>query len=150
VKGGCPNPNRPPLLSGAESVGIVRFLMAVGEPSPEIVAAVEGAVAWFRPVAIPGKRVGPVGLPGGRPDRQLVPDPTAPPLRARFYELGTNRPLYMDRDSEPVYDFAQIDYERRSGYTYHTTAPAKLFEHDYPVWRTRLAADHGQPPPASS
>ena len=35
----------PPTLSGSESVGIVRFLMSVEDPTPEIVAAIEGAIA---------------------------------------------------------------------------------------------------------
>lgn len=129
----------PPSLSGAESVGIVRFLMAIDQPSREIVASIEGAVAWFRTVAIQGQRVDLIERPGSRPDRQLVADPAAPPLWARFYELGTNRPLYMDRDSQPVYDFAQIDYERRAGYAYHTDAPADLLERDYPAWKNRLS-----------
>lgn len=132
----------PPSLSGSESVGIVRFLMAVERPSPEIVAAVEGAIAWFRATAISGKRVEAVPYPDGRrPDRRLVDDPAAPLLWARFYELGTNRPLYLDRDSKPNYDFANVSYERRSGYGYHTTAPADLLERDYPAWRSRIGQD---------
>ncbi|MBE2215638.1 MAG: pectate lyase [Opitutaceae bacterium] len=132
----------PPSLSGAESVGIVRFLMGIEQPTPEIVASVEGAVAWFRAVAIHGQRVELIERSGSRPDRQLVADPAAPPLWARFYELGTNRPLYMDRDSQPVYDFALIDYERRAGYAYHTDAPADLLDRDYPAWKSRITPAH--------
>lgn len=130
----------PPSCSGAESVGIVRFLMSIERPTPEVIAAVEGAVAWFRTVAIQGRRLDLVPQPAGRPDRVLVADPAAPPLWARFYELGTQRPLYMDRNSQPVYDFAQIDYERRAGYDYHGHWPASLLEKDYPAWRARVAA----------
>ena len=137
----------PPSLSGAESVGAVRFLMAVEDPSPELIAAVEGAVAWFRSVAISGKRLDRIKRADGRTERLLVDDPSAPPLWARFYELGTNRPLYMDRNSEPVYDFAQIAYERRSGYDYHTEAPATLLDRDYPVWRERRAKAPAPPVP---
>lgn len=129
----------PPSYSGAESVGIVRFLMSIKRPSPEVIAAVEGAVSWFRAVAIKGHRIELVPRPVGKPDRVLVADPAAPLLWARFYELGTHRPLYMDRDSQPVYDFAQIDYERRAGYDYHGNWPAPLLEKDYPAWRARLA-----------
>jgi PelA/Pel-15E family pectate lyase len=128
-----------PSYSGAESVGIVRFLMSIEDPSPEIVAAIEGAVGWFRAVAIKGHRIEFVPQPSGKPDRVLVADPAAPPLWARFYELGTNRPLYMDRDSQPVYEFAQIDTERRAGYDYHGTWPAQLLDNDYPAWRARIA-----------
>lgn len=138
----------PPSYSGAESVGIVRFLLSIHDPSPEVIAAVEGAVAWFRGVALHGQRLEPVPQPSGKPDRVLVPDPTAPPLWARFYELGTNRPLYMDRESAPKYDFAQIDVERRRGYDYHGTWPARLLERDYPAWRARRARDPEHAPSA--
>ncbi len=47
----------PPSLSGAESVGIVRFLMSVEHPTPEIVGAIEGAVQWLRASAMSGVRV---------------------------------------------------------------------------------------------
>lgn len=129
----------PPSLSGSESVGVVRFLMGVDQPSPDVINAIEGAVKWFRSVAVSGKRIERIKRDDGRSERVLVEDHSAPPLWARFYELGTNRPLYMDRDSQPVYDFNQIDYERRSGYDYHTTAPAALLNRDYPAWVARIA-----------
>lgn len=128
----------PPSLSGSESVGVVRFLMAIDQPSPEVVAAIEGAVAWFRAVPITGQRLDERRNADGRKERTLTPDPAAPLLWARFYELGTNRPLYVDRDSKPNYDFMQVSYERRSGYGYHSTAPAALLERDYPEWRARF------------
>ena len=125
----------PPSLSGSESVGIVRFLMAVERPAPEILAAVEGAVAWFETVAIRGLRVEDfVGGDGGR-DRRAVADADAPPLWARFYELGTNRPLFTGRDRMPRYDFNKIERERRLGYRYLGTWPAALIGKEYPVWR---------------
>lgn len=137
----------PPSLSGNESVGIVRFLMEIDRPTPEIVAAVEGAVAWLQTVVIKGVRLERVRGAGGRMDRRLVADSSAPPLWARFYELGTNRPLYLDRDSVFRYDFAEIGYERRSGYEYLGTWPASLLDRDYPRWRkTHAAAFFGRLP----
>src|SRR5690606_12504006 len=46
----------PASLSGGESVGVTRFLMSLEEPSPEVIAAVEGALAWFDQVKITGYR----------------------------------------------------------------------------------------------
>jgi PelA/Pel-15E family pectate lyase len=129
----------PPSLSGSESVGIVRFLMAIERPTPEIIAAIDGAVAWFRSVPMSGARIEQVRREDGRRERVLVADPAAPPLWARFYELRTNRPLYVDRDSIFRYDFSQVGYERRSGYSYHGTWPAALLAEDYPAWRTKHA-----------
>lgn len=127
----------PPSLSGGESAGIVRFLLSVEKPTPQIVAAIEGAVAWLRAVPIKGVRLEAVLGPDGRTERRLVNDPAAPPLWARFYELGTHRPLYLDRDSVFNYEFAKVGYERRSGYDYHGTWAASLLAKDYPAWRAR-------------
>jgi PelA/Pel-15E family pectate lyase len=129
----------PVSLSGGESVGIVRFLMAVPEPTPEIIAAVEGAVAWFAGVKLTGVREDHPAAPElpHRHDRVLVPDPAAPPLWARFYELGTNRPIYTGRDGIVRYDLAEVEPERRGGYAWHNDAPRKLLERDYPRWRKK-------------
>jgi len=127
----------PPSLSGAESVGILRFLMSIEKPTPEIVAAIEGAVEWFRSVTMKGIRLESVRRNDGRRERWLVPDPDAPPLWARFYELKTNRPLYLDRDSVFRYDFSEISYERRSGYSYHGTWAASLLTTEFPAWRQK-------------
>ena len=131
----------PPSLSGGESVGIVRFLMSLEDPTPEIVAAIEGAVQWLRSVAMSGVRLHRIPKPDGRVERVLIEDPEAPPLWARFYELGTNRPLYLDRDSVYRYNFSEIGLERRSGYSYHGPWATALLDHDYPRWR----AQHGLP-----
>lgn len=124
----------PPSLSGSESVGIVRFLMSLEDPSPEIIEAIQGAVIWFGEVAIEGVRLDSRRNPDGRTDRLLIDDPDANPLWARFYELGSNRPLYLDRDSEFRYDFSEISYERRSGYGYHGYWPAPLLDVAYQQW----------------
>ena len=50
----------------------------------------------------------------GKRDRRAVKDPAAPPVWARFYELGTNKPIYMGRDKVVRYDFNEIEQERRA------------------------------------
>lgn len=130
----------PPSLSGGESVGVVRFLMSIEEPSDEVIASVRGAVAWLRSVQVRGVRIERVRDAEGRIERRLVADPEAPPLWARFYELGTNRPLYVDRSSVFRYDYREISYERRSGYSYHGTWARSLLESEYPAW----LEEHGE------
>jgi PelA/Pel-15E family pectate lyase len=127
----------PPSLSGSESVGIVRFLMEVERPSVEIIAAVEGAAAWLRAVAIPGLRLEEFIGDGGRRDRRVVADPGGAPLWARFYELGTNRPIFLGRDSVVRSALSEIEHERRSGYAYYGTWPARLLAEEYPRWREK-------------
>ncbi len=122
----------PPTLSGGESVGVVRFLMEIEEPTPQIVAAVEGAVAWFQAVAIHGMRLEEFTAADGKRDKRVVADPTAKPLWARFYELGTNRPVFTGRDKVLRYAISEIEQERRNGYAYYVTSPASLLGKDYP------------------
>lgn len=129
----------PPSLSGFESVGIVRFLMSLEEPSPQVKEAVRGAVEWLRTVAIHGKRLEKIRQPDGRLERVLISDPEAPLLWARFYELETHRPIFLDRDSVVRYDYAEIGYERRSGYSFFGTWAQNLLEKEYPRW----ASVHG-------
>lgn len=124
-------------LSGAESVGIVRLLMSLEKPSPEVIAAIDAAVAWFEASKLQGIRVEWVKddkAAKGR-NKVVVKDPKAPPMWARFYEIDTNRPLYSDRDGVAKYDLAEIGYERRNGYAWLGTWPAALLEKEYPRWR---------------
>lgn len=128
----------PPSLSGGETVGVVQYLMSIENPSAEVVAAIEGAVSWLKKVELKGERLDSALRGDGRKERWLVKDPKARGLWARFYELETNRPLYLDRDSVFRYDFSEISYERRSGYDYHGDWAAALIEKEYPAWKRRI------------
>lgn len=127
----------PPSLSGFETVGLVHALMAVAAPPPAVVLAIESAVAWLEASRVTGLRVETFTTADGQRDRRAVADPNAPPLWARFYELGTNRPIFVGRDRVIRYDFNEIEAERRAGYTYLGDWPRKLLERDYPRWRTK-------------
>lgn len=124
-------------FSGMETVPIVRFLMGIEKPSPAVRESIEGAVAWLRANRIPGIRVED-RREGGERDRALVSDPAAPGLWARFYELGTRRPIFSGRDGVVRYRFDEIERERRAGYAWYTDRPAKLLAEEYPAWKARV------------
>jgi PelA/Pel-15E family pectate lyase len=117
-------------LSGGESVGIVRFLMSIKDPSPAVVEAIEAAIAWFEQSQLKGIKW--VEISG---DRVVVPDPEGGSIWARFYEIGTNRPIFVGRDGVVKYSVAEIELERRTGYNWYVEEPAKLLQKDYPKWR---------------
>lgn len=129
-------------LSGSESVGIVQFLMAIETPDARVREAIEAAVAWFERSRLAGIRV--IDRPDpAQPkgfDRVVVADPQAPPLWARFYEIGADRPIFCGRDGVIKSSLAEIEYERRTGYGWYTDRPAALLAKDYPAWRRRLAS----------
>lgn len=129
-------------LSGSESVGILRFLMSLPNPTAEVVAAVEAGVSWLDQVKLTGWRLERVRVTeGGRqPDQFIVADPAAPPLWARFYEIGSNRPIFTGRDGVAHDTLDKVELERRTGYSYYGTWPATLLSREYPAWRARAVA----------
>lgn len=130
-----------PSLSGAESVDILRYLMEITPPTPEIAEAIESAVKWFERVKLTGLRVikkPAPELPGGY-DVVLGFDPVSgPPLWARFYEIGTNYPIFAGRDGIARYALSEIEHERRVGYRWLGDWPRSLLEKDYPDWCRRM------------
>jgi PelA/Pel-15E family pectate lyase len=66
-----------------------------------------------------------------------VSDPAAPPMWARFYEIGTNRPMFVGRDGIVREHLADIEHERRNGYAYLGGWPRELLEKEYPAWRAK-------------
>jgi PelA/Pel-15E family pectate lyase len=124
-----------PSLSGAESVGIINFLMAIKNPSDEIKQSIKAAVAYLESVKIKGIKVEDIpapSLPKGK-DRVVIADPNGE-IWARFYDLETNKPFFVGRDSVPKVTLAEIEHERRIGYGYYGEWPKKLIEVDYPKW----------------
>jgi PelA/Pel-15E family pectate lyase len=126
-------------LSGAESVKIVQLLMDVDRPNPEIVAAIEGAVAWFRAARFDGWRITEHPEENGKGKNfEAIQDPAAGPLWARFYDLATNQPLFSDLDGLPRLGLENIGWARH-GYRWVGKWPQVLLEKDYPAWQARLA-----------
>ncbi len=103
-----------PSLSGSESAGILRFLMSLEKPSPEVERAVKAGVEWFEAAAIKGIRIEKVDG-----DRRVIEDPHAPALWARFYDLETGKPFFCDRDGVKKASLSEIGKERRNGYAWY-------------------------------
>ncbi|MEC9327786.1 MAG: pectate lyase [Verrucomicrobiota bacterium] len=125
-----------PSLSGSESVGVVRYLMSIDSPSPEIIATIAGAVTWFKEVKINGVRVlnfEDSSLPGGV-DRKVVADPEAPPIWARYYEIGTNRPMFIEK-GVVKYKLSELSHTKRIGHLWIGGRwPENLLKVEYPAW----------------
>jgi len=128
-------------ISGAESVGIVRFLMNVERPGPEIIEAVQAAVAWFDEAKLEGIRVVRKQDPS-KPrgfNKVVIEDASAPPIWARFYDIETSKPIFCSRDGIPKKTLAEISYERRNGYSWLGHYATDLLAEDYPAWQKKWA-----------
>lgn len=136
-----------PALVTDESVSVVRYLMSIERPSPQVVAAIEGALRWFETHAVTGLRLETFQAAPAQfdhhstpVDRRLVADPAAPPLWGRFHDLADNTVVLADRQGNRLQDYTQVGRERRTGYHWYGTWPQALLQRDAPAWRQRMAA----------
>lgn len=125
-----------------ETAEIVRFLMRQPEPDSRILSATDAAVAWLKEVQLQGIRVERIKAPTAEFPRQtvsfdivVVPDKNAPPVWARHYEIGTNRPVFAGRDGFKKYSLAEIEHERRSGTLWYGYWPDYQVLGSYDTWR---------------
>ena len=110
--------------------------MSLPDPSPEVVAAVKGAVAWFEAHGVKDVRV--ERLQDGTPERDVrVVPASGEVLWARFYDLETEKPFFCDRDGIKHSSLAEVGQERRGGYSWYTDAPRHVLE-AYPAWLKRV------------
>lgn len=125
-----------PSFSGAESVGIIRLLMEIENPSPEIIRSIGSAVEWLDAHRIKNVRWDIFTDSDGQKDRRIVNDPIAGDMWARFYDLETGEPFVCDRDGVKKKTIEEIGYERRNGYSWYTDGPREVINR-YAAWRNR-------------
>lgn len=129
----------PVSLTAMESVAIVEFLMRQKNPSTAIISAVKSAIQWFGKAKITGYDFVFISDPkqvGGK-DRVLKADALGV-IWARFYDLSTNTPIFMGRESIPKKTVAEIEVERRVGYAWYGKWPVNLIDKKYPKWLKTL------------
>jgi len=136
----------PPSICNAESVNVVLFLMKIKNPNERIIQSIQSAVKWFEDSKIYNTRIESFDIDAFeskyktvKHDIRVVNDPTAAPIWTRYYELGTNKPLFSDRNSELLYSLAEVSVERRNGYAWYTYEPKKVLE-KYPDWQKKYAS----------
>jgi len=137
-----------PSIVSSETAEILRTLMRIEEPSPQVKAAVHAGAAWLERSKMTGKRLvdkADPSLPKGR-DQVLVDDPSATdPVWSRFYDIETNRPFFCGRDGVKKWSLNEIEAERRAGYAWIRPFGEVALK-EYQKW----AAKHGEDASASS
>ncbi len=112
----------------SESASMVLFLMSLPQPSVQVVEGVRAAVEWFEQTAIRGKAY--IRTTGGR---VLIDRADAKPIWARYYEIGTRRPIFGDRDKSIHDNVAEISRERQNGYGWYNEVPQSALDR-YAEW----------------
>ncbi|WP_316806196.1 pectate lyase [Pedobacter agri] len=119
----------PASLATGESAGILRFLMDVKNPTPEVKKAIAAAVKWFDTYKISGYRF---EREKGK-TASLIADNTSMAW-ARFYDLEKNVPIFGDRDNSIKTKLEELSPERRNGYAWYGNWGQKIIEKEYPKW----------------
>ena len=105
-----------PSYSGSESAEILKFLMSIKNPSPEIIASIEGGVKWFRENALQNKALESFTNANGQDDKRII-DSEGSRLWARFTQIG-------GEIGRRTYE-ALFDYLEKNGSTRHVTVNGK-------------------------
>ena len=125
----------PASLSGAESAGVIKFLMRKVPPGQQVTAIIEPALAWFEAHRIEGLRK--TRLESGRTD--YVPDKASTEVYwARFHDLASGKPIFSGADDGIIYhSFSEMAARNKVGYDYFTTRPHDLLTKEVAKWRKR-------------
>ncbi len=114
-------------ISGSESMGAIKYLMNQWD-NPEAVAAAEAAIKWFENHKMENTafdKNATEDLDGdGIIDYFYYSEGST--LWYRFYDTETGVGFFSDRDGGKYYDISEISEERRTGYAWSGTWPAKL------------------------
>jgi PelA/Pel-15E family pectate lyase len=121
--------------SGRETAGVTSFLMSVSSPSAAAIEAVHAAVEWLRATAIQGYAY---DFEDGLERKE-----GAGPIWARLYEIGTNRPIFSNRDGVKLYDWNQLT-DRRQGYAWYGDEPLAVLRKYDETWAQRYPRRSGQ------
>jgi PelA/Pel-15E family pectate lyase len=114
----------PATLSGLESAQILKFLMTIPRPSPELVACIESGLKWFE-------------------NAKIATADSTQARWARFYDLKTGKPVFPGRDGVLYETFEAMAATNKLGYDYYTTQPGSIITNGQKKWRKMLATKTG-------
>jgi PelA/Pel-15E family pectate lyase len=126
----------PATLSGVESARLLKFLMTIPEPSPELTESIESGLTWLENAQITGLRRSKVD---GK--TAYLDDPSSTDIYwARFYDISSGKPVFPGRDDGKLYDtFAAMAAENGLGYDFYSTLPESIVTNGQKKWRKMLA-----------
>jgi PelA/Pel-15E family pectate lyase len=124
-----------PSKSGKESIGVIAFLMSQPQ-TPEVKAAAQAAIAWYKSDAVKVADTAYVNRPSSNTDDSY--NPIQPRVGStmwyRFYDLEQDTGFFSGRlasDNPPglgkQYDIMDIEAERRYGYQWGGSYGTELF-----------------------
>jgi PelA/Pel-15E family pectate lyase len=125
----------PATLSGVESARLLKFLMTIPEPSPELTESIESGLAWMENAQIAGLRRSKVD---GK--TAYLDDPSSSDIYwARFYDINSGKPVFPGKNGKLYDTFAAMAAENELGYDFYSTLPESIVANGQKKWRKMLA-----------
>lgn len=119
----------PAAICGFESWWIIKLLMSIDKPSPEIINSINCACKYFESTKL-------TGIAFNKQAGTVTKKENAKPLWARFYEIGTNRPIFAGWNGHIKYDMMEISEQRRRGYRWYHPGGTELLE-EWKAWKKK-------------
>jgi PelA/Pel-15E family pectate lyase len=131
----------PATLSGLESARMLKFLMTIADPEPQVAVCIEAGLTWLEAARITNVRK---ATENGK-TVYVVDSKSDEVYWARFYDLASSRPVFPGRDGELYESFAAMAAKNDLGYDYYTTLPGSIVTNGQKKWRKMLAESGGKP-----
>lgn len=112
-----------PAASAGESTSILLLLMDLPHPTAAEQQSIRAGITWLRKTAIYGQKW--ERTPQGR---ELIAAQGAGPIWARYYEIGSDRPIFGDRDKTIHDDVNELSRERRNGYNWYSAEATRALD----------------------
>jgi PelA/Pel-15E family pectate lyase len=126
----------PATLSGLESAHLIKFLMTLTNPAPEVVTCIESGLKWLEEARING-----IGKANVNGKTIYISDPSSTQVYwARFYSLTNSKPVFPGRDGILYDTFEAMAADNKLGYDFYTTLPGSIVTNGQKKWRKMLAA----------
>jgi PelA/Pel-15E family pectate lyase len=117
-----------PAECAGESASLMLLLMdELPHPTAAEQRAIRSAAAWFKKTAIYNQRWNHSRDRSGD-GSQLIPTPGAGPIWARYYQIGTDMPIFGDRDKSIHDNVSEISRERRNGYSWYSAESQRALD----------------------
>jgi PelA/Pel-15E family pectate lyase len=117
-----------PSFTVSESVGIVKFLMSIENPAPEIQQSVRQAILFFDKLKIKDE--------GLLSQFKLGENEQNSQMWGRFHHLETLKPIFSGRDGIIKYNLNEIEIERIRGYKWYGNWPLSILS-TYQEWEKK-------------
>jgi PelA/Pel-15E family pectate lyase len=113
-----------PAEAASESASLMLLLMDdLPHPTAPEQRSIRSAAAWFKKTAIFNQ-----SYERGPDGRRLVAAPGAGPIWARYYQIGTEIPIFGDRDKSIHDHVNEISRERQNGYGWYSSESQRALD----------------------